>query len=284
VKMRRKILRMRFAGAILAGMVILVCSPLFATADEIEAYCGDLNAGGDVPPATETTVYQISCLDGESISGTAQGQLSTGVFGATATVISNPSSFGVSAANDSGVYMGYFFDTPGLTSGTAVFDVTLDPTLSATGFGVAYIEVDPGQGITAPELLSGNTAFDITSSGPLTIPFSVPITDGTSGFGADIGFDFYMYADVGCYAGPGACSATADFLDPAAITGVTIYDANGNIVPGVSLTSQGGFTVAQAPVPEPNSFALMAAVFAGLLAIVKRQKRDLKASSFVTTR
>jgi hypothetical protein len=172
--------------------------------------------------------------------------------------------------------MNYFFLTPGLTSGTAVFNVTLDPALSVTGRGIAYVQVDPGLGITS---LSGNDPFDITSSGSLTLPFSVPITNGMSGANADIHFDFYMWSAVGCNAGlgVGGCSATADFLDPAIISSVTIYDANGNIVPGFTLTSnsQTGFSITGPPsgvTPEPSGLALLGSGLIGIIAVARRKQ------------
>jgi hypothetical protein len=234
-----------------------------------------IGLGGD--PATCTWInvdggpaagafYQYSCsgvVHGDvTFSNVAQGSLDTGTFGVKSTFFS-PGDSGPYGGNDSFAGFNYFFDTPGITSGVAVFYVSVDPTFTATAYGVAdgSLElVDPAE--TSPLITSGNT-LSITSSGPLLIPIDVPFTNGESGFGADLNLAATIDAAVGCANDGVACSATADFLDPVTIQSVTVFDASGNVVPDVTLVSTSGFTISETP--EPNAFPILAMSMIGLL-------------------
>lgn len=70
-----------------------------------------------------------------------------------------------------------------------------------------------------------------------------------------------------------SCSFTGDFLNTAAIGGALVVDAQGNPIPGATITSQSGFdytrslsTPAESTVPEPSTMLLMSGGFVALIA------------------
>lgn len=70
-----------------------------------------------------------------------------------------------------------------------------------------------------------------------------------------------------------SCVAVADYLDPLTISGASIYDSNGNLVPNATLVSQSGFSLTSAATPEPSSIFLFGTGIS-LLCLASRRLRD----------
>jgi len=235
--------------------------------------------GGNCAQSVSSGKTSVSC--GNAVYGdvaTASGNLATGTFGATTS--NNPvtvdpiTGYLEGSSSTAFVTIAYNFAVSGVQSGTADFGLSMTGLLSQSSTGCtdtngcpvpyAYLGFSNSEtlitgGVVQPQALyqlsSGTTDFIVASS----------ITNGVA--------QLYLtlQASADCNGAFTSCSATADFLDPATITGATVYDSNGTLVSGASLVSDSGFNPNAGPVatPEPSSFLLLGAALLGLICTTK---------------
>jgi hypothetical protein len=193
------------------------------------------------------------------LTSTAMGNLSKGVFGGSTTV--SGVSFTTGGSTSVEVFVTYnFLPIPGVTNGTAQFDLSAPGTISCVGC--------PESGESTALFFVGSGESIGGALGPAT---EVALTNGSNNLvvTTQVGngitqlvfqFDFGAACAGGpSYTGP-ACTSSVDFLDPISITGASVFDANGNLVPGASLLSQSGFNpnaVTPVPTPEPSGVVLL---------------------------
>ncbi|MGH9376270.1 MAG: PEP-CTERM sorting domain-containing protein [Terriglobia bacterium] len=66
------------------------------------------------------------------------------------------------------------------------------------------------------------------------------------------------------------CTATSDYLDPLTITGASVYDAKGKLIPDATIVSQSGYSP-PASTPEPLSVLLFGTGLLGLGGMMRRK-------------
>jgi hypothetical protein len=156
----------------------------------------------------------------------------------------------------------YDFAVSGTTSGTAEFAVALNGSLSDT-----QCMLGPNCAIDAEFAYPGSTASvgavslppDYTTSALNGYPTSGGVTDivvTTPIINGEALLDLSLSVYAACNGGS-VCTSTADFLDPASITGAQVFDPNGALVPGASLISESGFDPNAGnalAAPEPSGF------------------------------
>jgi len=231
---------------------------------------------GQCAQAVQTGSATVSC-SGPAFgdTATASGNLAAGTFGASVTV--SPPNPLVGSSASASAEITYNFAVTGTQSGTAQFDLTIPGTLSGSTTGCT----DPGGCIGLNAQLSypgqegiliggvpGPQGFLNLSGGDTDLVVGTLITNGV------VQLTLEISENVSCGANFSTCSATADFLDPLAITGASVYDANGNLVSGATLVSDSGFNPnagSPVPTPEPGSLPLLAAGLMGLFVISARR-------------
>lgn len=167
--------------------------------------------------------------------------------------------------------------TSSVSNGTAVFDLNVTgsssvsnnafpgsicpattPCQAVAGIGIASGEsfVGAPSGTTEDVLANiSNSGSTGSPSGPIQIV--VPISDGIANLSFSLAAQAYcpsltlLQKENAIF-----CIATADYLDPLTITGASIYDSNGNLIPNATLVSQSGFSLTSAATPEPSSIFL----------------------------
>lgn len=251
------------------------------------AFCGT-NAHADSLTLSTQFLENGVAVCSSATSGTctgafAQGNLATGIVGVAAEFPTG----GLPLPNTSGeitveaiasAAIVYDFAST-VSSGTAVIDLAIsgDSSVSNANFpsnicpssmpcraaasigigsGESFVGAAPG---TTQDILANisNSGSASAPTGPIQI--IVPISDGTT----TLSYSLIALAECPSLSALQrsegiSCTAIADYLDPLSITGVSIYDSNGNLIPGASLTSESGFTVSSAaPTPEPSTFFLL---------------------------
>jgi hypothetical protein len=233
-----------------------------------------------------------SCPPGATSCGSfaqATGSLSSGTSGVLAQFLSDPLPFVTGQLNVEAVSTAstaYDF-TSSQSTGTAVFTFTVtgqastsfitgsgQPNICSAGgceaaayFTIPTDEAFVGASTTATDYtLAYLNGISNTVSGSTTIQVSAPITGNT----ADLSFVLSAHAfcpslTVAQHIAGDNCIASADYEDPLTITSVSIYDANGDLIPNATLISDSGY-IPPAAVPEPRSILLFAsaALFAGV--------------------
>ncbi len=245
--------------------------------------------GGQCTSATNSTSCS-AMFTGPFVSGvfsaTAVGSLAAGTMGASASIqnyenLNLPG--GDATSSDAFVNMSYEFNEPtNLDGGTIVFSIVLSGETSSSctspspACTIVYAQTQLILGSPSNEafvgLGSGSTSV-VLPNGGTDIKVSSTIGDGV----ANLGLDLYSLVECNLETvGAATCSASSDFLDPLSITGATVYDANGNFVPGASVISAGGFNPnAIVATPEPSSLLLVGiGLFGiGLTRLARKQAR-----------
>jgi len=157
-------------------------------------------------------------------------------------------------------------------SGQLVFGWVVDGTDLAGGTAAdphheAFLEAS-GDFSTIGHSLEPNGAFSgaVNNAFSIAIPFNA--ADGT----AVVGVSFGLLTEAFCGAAVNTtCSAAADFSNTAMVTGVTVLDSKGQLVPSVGISAESGTNyddvINPAAVPEPSTFTL---VGLGATACVRR--------------
>jgi hypothetical protein len=150
------------------------------------------------------------------------------------------------------------------------------PCEAVAGIGIAssesFVGAAPGttEDILAFILNSGSTG---APSGPIQIV--VPISGSIADFSVTLSALAECPSLTALQASEGiSCSATADYLDPLTMSGASIYDSNGDFVPGATLASPSGLTLSSAATPEPSSIFLLA-TGVSLLSLATRRLRGM---------
>ncbi|MGH9359254.1 MAG: PEP-CTERM sorting domain-containing protein [Terriglobia bacterium] len=216
----------------------------------------------------------------------AAGSLSTGTVGAIAKIASAPPSFvgqtNWEAIAQAGLDYSDTVDVPSgtimtaLGSGTVVFTLSADgaklisssPLCSSSSCSSALAEIS----IPGTESFAGSGGLSrFLPSGPSTVQIVTPVSGG----GAD--FSFKLSAAAVCpafsasqLASGDMCTATSDYLDPLTITGASVYDAKGKLIPDATIVSQSGYSP-PASTPEPLSVLLFGTGLLGLGGMMRRK-------------
>jgi len=159
------------------------------------------------------------------------------------------------------------------------FIFALDGSLTSTGlaFGSAFAaDVSLAQGTpTLPQVMYCQASYCDGSTIPTT--FTLTYSNLTYGVLNDLSLAFSAssYVNPGVSTGLLMGGSSAEFADTVQLTEVLVTDANGNPVPGISLTSQDGYSyplAAANTVPEPFML-LPLALGAALVALHSRSAK-----------
>lgn len=275
-----KLTRYGATFSIIAALAFWGLQPKDARADSLTFSAQFLENG--VVMCTSSATPIASCE-----SAQATGSLSGGTLGVEAGFPSGglplPNETGETSVEAIASAVDLYDFTSTVSNGTAVFKLTLNggtsvsstsasgfpnppatcsstPCFASAGIGIAANESFKG----APPGTTEDTLANIFNSGSTGAPsgpilIDVPVSDGI------VDLSLILTADAECQelsaldvAEGASCSAIADYLDPLTITGVSIYDSNGNLVPDATLVSQSGFSLTSAATPEPSSIILLA--------------------------
>ena len=186
----------------------------------------------------------------------------------TDTLTASSTSF----ANGSAGFVRYAFDLHGTTSalGTPAAYYTgetriellymnsYQPVEYGWGLGIRRGNLGLIQNTTPPAGWTTSTSY--LSGGSTFYSFDLPIIWGQS-WDLTVGFIAYAYGE-----------ASADFLGTAKLTGVQVFDSSHNEVTNFSLLSASGTNYLAAPVPEPETYAMLLAGLGLMGAMVKRKR------------
>ena len=130
----------------------------------------------------------------------------------------------------------------------------------------------PSWSIVNPDSLYTLGAYNYAIDSSLVVPY----THGVGSY--ELGL--LTYAECENW-GTGSCDTEIDFGSTLKITGLTVLDANGSVVPDAGVTSQSGldYTKLSAAVPEPSLFLPVAGMVASLVLKRFRFGRGTKTAS-----
>jgi len=256
---------------ILLSLVGTLAKPVFA--DSLTVLGGP--PGGNCTQTVTSGSASASCSNpAYGDVATASGNLAAGTFGVLTTV--NPPNNLLGSGSSALVTIAYNFAVGGTQSGTADFNLSLSGLLNQTwtgctdpknecGFATAELGFSNSETLIAGGVPQPQALFQLTS-GTTDLTVETSISNGLTQLFLS------LEADADCGGNFNSCSTSADFLDPAAITGASVYDSNGNLVSGASLLSDSGFNPnagAAIPTPEPSSVLLVGAGLLGLIGAVR---------------
>jgi hypothetical protein len=197
---------------------------------------------------------------GETFTASARGSLSTGTFGASASTLVRKFIGNINDGSAADVLVRYNFGISGgpksgtlVVSGSVIGADSFTLTNCVGCLNESIVEGAINTGGSPFEQFAGGATSMIAPSGTAT-PFSVSLPLSDAGF-----FQLDLVAAAGCtiLGQYDSCSATADFMDTLTITGASVFDDSGTLVPGATVISSGGFDPnAHAAVPEPWSLLL----------------------------
>ena len=229
--------------------------------------CGQTVASGATMTSCSAPAYGDTAM--------ASGNLAAGTFGASASV--SPPNPLLGSTTFASVSITYDFTVTGTQSGTADFNLVINGTQSGSSTGctqpggcvvlVAYLDYPGLEGILIGGVPGPQGSLQL-SSGVTDLIVGTNIANGIAQLNLQI------TETVGCSANFSTCSASADYLDPATITGASVYDSNGNLVPGATLVSDSGFNPnagSPVPTPEPAGLLLLGVGLMALFAISARR-------------
>jgi hypothetical protein len=280
------------AVLILPALALLCLQPLTARADSLTLSAQYLENGTAMCSSNSSPA---TCTGAQAI-----GSLATGIIGAAAEFppgsLPLPNFTGETTEQAIASAALLYNFTSSVSSGTAVINLGVTgsssvsttlfpnnicpsstPCRASAGIGIAsgesFVGAAPGTTEdTLANIFLGNGSTG-SPSGPIQIV--VPISGNVASL------SFNLTAMVECPALTAlqrsegiSCSVIADYLDPLTISGASIYDSNGSLVPGATLVSQSGFTLSSAATPEPSSIFLLATGVA-LLGLATRRSRGM---------
>jgi hypothetical protein len=203
-----------------------------------------------------------------------------------------------------GVSAPYNCYRPGIVSSTAtatftdVLTITNQTSEAITGDFFQGIEFDGAQSAdclgtyTCNEINArANTTLIVPGRSNQVIPTGVsklnlldPVDSIVPEDGSiQITIGFTLESEAVCSSANGTtCQTASDFSDTAIVTGVGLMDSNGNIIPGLSITSASGtdyndLLPTGGETPEPSSAVLLGTGAIGLLGVVLRRPRSRRA-------
>ncbi|HLI29503.1 MAG TPA: PEP-CTERM sorting domain-containing protein [Terriglobia bacterium] len=263
----------------------------------VPAFCFLQSIGGRADTLTllvqtgENSMTVVSCSNNSVPAAScgltkATGSLATGTVGALAKISSAPPDFfgqtNWEAVAQAGLDYGDTVDVPSgtimtaLGSGTVIFTLSVNgtksiassPLCSLSSCSSALAEIS----IPGTESFVGSGSLNrFLPSGPSTVQIVTPVSGGSAHF------SFNLIAAAVCPAfslsqllSGDTCTATSDFLDPVTITGASVYDATGKLIPDATIISQSGYSP-PAPTPEPSSILLLGVGLLGVGGVVQRK-------------
>jgi hypothetical protein len=161
----------------------------------------------------------------------------------------------------------------GLSSGTISFTYQLD--------GSSTQSLD-GQGFSQYWLAMRSQAFGnrFWGEGDGAPPSSVTLAAAFSG--GVLAYSLQLEAEVRTDNVIGTLDETVDFLHTATLTGVQVFDSQGNAVNDLIITADSGFSYPSAPtsaVPEPIVMPVAGLFLIGILFVTRRRSTEVGSSS-----
>lgn len=223
-----------------------------------------LNSANTIPTAS------VSCAFGRTSAAASLAHGTAGVLAGLLPMLPNlPGQTNWITTAKAGLNYSDTVDVPSgtimtaLSSGTAVFTLGVTGTIQVISnlpcpYCFAALSIPGSESFVGS---NGTTLY--LPSGSSTVQITVPVSAGSATF------SFGLAASAVC---PPtglrqniSCSAIIDYLDPVTITDAAVYDANGNLIPGATITSASGYSPPMgAATPEPSPLFLLAP---GLLAV-----------------
>ena len=241
-------------------LTLAFCSvqPTGARADSLTLLAQTSENGVSIITCSSTSTPTATCG-----ATSATGSLSTGSVGALAQVTAALPNFPGQTNWVSRAQAGinYDYTVTGLFTGTIATTVSVDGNskISSTTACAPFCSAQAGILIPGTESFGGSISGSslLLPNGPFSFEIMTPVIGGSAGF------SFNLAASAVCPPASisgFACTASADYLDPATITGASVYDASGKLAPDATLVSQSGYSPpTSTPTPEPPAVLLLAA-------------------------
>lgn len=274
-----------FAALLGAIPAVVRADAVLSTSVQVSGLAAQCNQSG-IASAQCSAQGSVSFApdDSASFGGVAQARASFGDLGTFASalgscdVLSGP---GISCPDEGGTVgaRATFSDLITISnapaSGSLVFAFKTDGSDMLTCLnGSLCAPILPGTDLVATGGSNGEQIFALANgTNSLNIPFVFQSSDGTASFGVE----FTLTSAGGCstlgtFGVSLTCTAVANFFDTAAVTGVTVLDANGNPISGATITTASGVNYNNVTVPEPGTLTLLSSALFGLGCALKHRK------------